>query len=51
VLTEALLSAVAEAVFGWVIQEAGLAERVRAWLGREPARLAFFKCLEGHQIP
>ncbi|RMF30351.1 MAG: hypothetical protein D6759_12120, partial [Chloroflexi bacterium] len=40
-LTEALLSAVAEAVFGYLLQEAGLADRVRAVLGVDPERRAF----------
>jgi len=40
-LTEALLPVVAEAVFGWVLQEAGLAERVRVVLGIDPQRRAF----------
>ncbi len=40
-LPEALLSAVAEAVFGHLLQEAGPAERVRAVLGMDPERRAF----------
>ncbi len=36
-----LVEAATGAVFGYVLEEAGLADRVRAWLGREPARLAF----------
>lgn len=36
-LTEALLSAVAEAVFGHLLQEANLADRVRAVLGVGPS--------------
>lgn len=40
-LTEALLSAVAEAVFSYLLQEADLANRVRAVLGVDPERKAF----------
>ena len=40
-LTEALLAAVAEAVFGYLLEQAGLAEKLRAALGRDPQRLAF----------
>ena len=40
-LTEALLGAVAEAVFGYLLEQAGLAEKLRAVLGRDPQRLAF----------
>jgi len=40
-LTEALLGAVAEAVFGYLLEQAGLAEKLRAMLGRDPQRLAF----------
>ncbi|MCS6845436.1 MAG: hypothetical protein NZ528_14115, partial [Caldilineales bacterium] len=40
-LTEALLAAVAEAVFGHLLKEAGLADRVRAVLGVDPERKAF----------
>ncbi|MBC7226280.1 MAG: AAA family ATPase [Thermoflexales bacterium] len=40
-LTEALFSAIAEAVFGYLLQEAGLADRVRAVLGADPERRAF----------
>ncbi len=40
-LTEALLGAVVEAVFGYLLEQAGLAERVRAALGRDLQRLAF----------
>jgi hypothetical protein len=40
-LTEALLSAVVEAVFGYVLQQSGLAEKVRGSLGRDLQRLAF----------
>jgi hypothetical protein len=40
-LPEALFSAIAEAVFGYLLQESGLAERARAVLGRDPQRLAF----------
>lgn len=40
-LTEALLAAVAETVFGYLLQEAGLADRVRAVLGVDPERKAF----------
>ena len=38
---EALFSAIAEAVFGYLLQQSGLAERTRAVLGRDPQRLAF----------
>ena len=37
----ALFSAIAEAVFGYLLQESGLAERTRAVLGRDPQRRAF----------
>lgn len=40
-IEEALLAAVAEAVFGRVLQESGLAERVRAGLGLDPRKYAF----------
>ncbi|MFN3763022.1 MAG: hypothetical protein ACK4WK_07465 [Anaerolineae bacterium] len=40
-MLEALFSAVAEAVFGYLLQEAGLADRVRAVLGVDPQRRAF----------
>jgi len=40
-LPEALFSAIAEAVFGYLLQQSGLAERARAVLGRDPQRLAF----------
>jgi len=40
-LTEVLLGAVAEAVFGYLLEQAGLAETLRAALGRDPQRLAF----------
>lgn len=40
-LPEALLSAVAEAVFGYLLQETDLADRVRAALGVDPERKAF----------
>ena len=38
---EALFSAIAEAVFGYLLQESGLAERARAVLGLDPERRAF----------
>jgi len=38
---EALFSAIAEAVFGYLLQESGLAERVRAVLGLDRERRAF----------
>jgi hypothetical protein len=40
-LTEALLSAVTEAVFGYLLEESGLADKVKSWLGRDPQQLAF----------
>ncbi len=40
-LTEAFFSAVADAVFGYLLEEADLAERVRAVLGVDPERRAF----------
>ena len=40
-LTEALLSAVVEATFGYVLDQTGLAEKIRASLGRGPQQLAF----------
>ncbi len=40
-LTEALLFAVAEAVFGYLLQETDLAGRVRAVPGADPGRRAF----------
>ena len=36
-----LLTKVTEAVFSYALSESGLADKVRAWLGWEPARLAF----------
>ena len=44
-MLEALFSAVAEAVFGYLLQEAGLADRVRAVLGVDPERRAFQSAL------
>ena len=38
---EALFSAIAEAVFGYLLQESDLAERARAVLGLDPERRAF----------
>ena len=40
-LTEALLSAIAEAVFGYPLEETDLGDKVKSWLGRDPQRLAF----------
>ena len=40
-LIDALLSAVAEAVFDYLLEQAGLAEKLRAMLGRDSQRLAF----------
>jgi WD40 repeat protein len=40
-MLEALFSAIAEAVFGALLQERGLAERTRAALGLDPTRRAF----------
>jgi len=40
-LLEALFSAIAEAVFGHLLQESGLADRARAVLGLDPKRRAF----------
>ncbi len=40
-LTEAFFSAVADAVFGYLLEEADLTERVRAVLGVDPERRAF----------
>ncbi|MGB9777321.1 MAG: hypothetical protein ACPLYD_14805 [Anaerolineae bacterium] len=40
-LTEALLAAVAEAVFGYLLQESDLASQTRAALGLDPQRRAF----------
>jgi hypothetical protein len=39
-LTEALFSAIAEAVFGYLLREADLADRARAALGLDPERRA-----------
>ncbi len=36
-----LLTKVTEAVFSYMLSESGLADKARAWLGRDPARLAF----------
>src|SRR5262245_5529170 len=43
-LTE-LFSATAEAVIGYALEHSGLTERVRAWLKRDPATLAYQKAL------
>ncbi len=40
-MLEALFSAIAEAVFDYLLQEAGLADRARAVLGTDPERRAF----------
>jgi hypothetical protein len=40
-LLESLFSVIAEAVFGYLLQESGLAERARAVLGLDPQRRAF----------
>ena len=40
-LTEALLAAITEAVFSFLLEKTGLTEKVQAWLGRDPQRLAF----------
>lgn len=40
-LTEVALAAVTEAVFGYLLEEVGVADKVRSWLGRDPQRLAF----------
>lgn len=40
-LTETFLSAFAEAVFGYLLQETELTERVRTVLGVDPERRAF----------
>ncbi len=40
-MLETLVGAVTEAVFGHLLEQAGLGERVRALLGRDPQRLAF----------
>ena len=40
-MLDTIVSAATEAVFGYLLEEAGLADRVRARLKREPARLAF----------
>ncbi len=44
-LAEALLAAVTEAVFGYLLEKADLAGRVRQWLGQDPSRLAFQRAL------
>jgi len=40
-MLEALFSAIAEAVFGYLLQESTLTERTRAALGLDPTRRAF----------
>jgi len=40
-----ILSAFTEAVFGYLLDQSGLADGVRRWLGREPTRLAFRRAL------
>lgn len=40
-MLEALLGAVTEAVFSHVLAQTGIVERVRDWLGQDPAKLAF----------
>ncbi|MDN5274024.1 NB-ARC domain-containing protein [Chloroflexus sp. MS-CIW-1] len=40
-MLEALFSAIAEAVFGYLLQESTLTERIRATLGLDPTRRAF----------
>ncbi len=40
-LTEAVLGTTVEAVFSYLLQESGLGDRVRVWLGRDLQRLAF----------
>src|SRR5437867_13119460 len=40
-ITEALLSAVTEAVFGSLLEQASVGERVRAWTGHTAQQVAF----------
>jgi hypothetical protein len=41
IMLETLIGAVTEAVFGYLLEQAGLAEKTRALLKRDPQRLAF----------
>ncbi len=40
-ISSTLLTVITDAVFSYALAESGLADKARAWLGREPARLAF----------
>ena len=40
-LSDAVLSAITEAVFGYLLEQTPLGERVRTWLHRDPQHLAF----------
>lgn len=40
-LTEALLAAITEAVFGYLLEQTGLTSKMRAWLQGDPQHLAF----------
>ncbi|MGB0383866.1 MAG: hypothetical protein ACPGWR_03500 [Ardenticatenaceae bacterium] len=40
-LTEAVITVLTETVFSHLIEEGGVSEKVRGWLGRDPQRLAF----------
>ena len=40
-LLEPLIGTITEAVFGYVLEQSGLGDRLRHWLGRDPTRLAF----------
>src|SRR5712691_2755647 len=45
-LSETMLGAVADAVFGYLLGQTGIAEKIRSQLGRDPARLAFREALK-----
>ncbi|WP_152918101.1 ATP-binding protein, partial [Ardenticatena maritima] len=40
-LLEPLIGTITEAVFGYALEQSGLGDRLRHWLGRDPTRLAF----------
>ncbi len=40
-LTEAVITVLTETVFGHLIEESGVNDKVRGWLKRDPQHLAF----------
>ncbi|MBL8096515.1 MAG: ATP-binding protein, partial [Anaerolineales bacterium] len=44
-MVDVIFTIVAESVFSYALEHSGLADKVRDWLGRHPAKLAFQKAL------